>query len=83
MNHRELIDGRSPKSRGTRVGVVVARTRQGIVIEVETASYAQSGAACAPLKPGDGVVFDEGRPEQEEQGGRVFSVEPVRPSGRS
>jgi putative protease len=30
-----------------------------------------------PLKPGDGVVFDEGHPEQDEQGGRVFAVEVV------
>ena len=29
----------------------------------------------APLKKGDGVVFDAGRPEQEEEGGRVYSVE--------
>jgi hypothetical protein len=28
------------------------------------------------LKPGDGVVFDEGHPEQDEQGGRVASVLP-------
>ncbi len=30
-----------------------------------------------PLKPGDGVVFDEGHPEQDEQGGRVFTVRAV------
>ena len=29
-----------------------------------------------PVKPGDGIVFDEGHPEQDEQGGRVFSVTP-------
>src|SRR6185369_465707 len=28
------------------------------------------------LKPGDGVVFDEGHPEQDEQGGRVFVAKP-------
>src|ERR1019366_1653752 len=28
----------------------------------------------APLKPGDGVVFDAGHPEAEEQGGRVYEV---------
>jgi putative protease len=27
------------------------------------------------LKPGDGIVFDEGHPEQDEQGGRVFAVQ--------
>ncbi|MFA5057932.1 MAG: DUF3656 domain-containing protein [Opitutaceae bacterium] len=30
----------------------------------------------APLKPGDGVVFDAGNPEAKEEGGRVYQVEP-------
>lgn len=30
-----------------------------------------------PLKPGDGVVFDEGCPERDERGGRVFSVRSI------
>jgi putative protease len=34
-----------------------------------------------PLKPGDGIVFDEGHPEQDEQGGRVFAVEVVEEGG--
>jgi U32 family peptidase len=29
----------------------------------------------APLKPGDGVVFDAGKPDEREQGGRVYQVE--------
>ena len=29
----------------------------------------------APLKPGDGIVFDAGRPEEKEEGGRVYQVE--------
>jgi putative protease len=40
------------------------------------AIHANSSAAL-PLKPGDGVVFDEGHPEQDEQGGRIFAVEVV------
>ena len=28
------------------------------------------------LKPGDGIVFDDGHPDAKEEGGRVFSVEP-------
>jgi putative protease len=35
-----------------------------------------------PIKPGDGVVFDEGHPEQDEQGGRVFSVTPLSASNQ-
>ena len=30
----------------------------------------------APLKPGDGIVFDAGCPEEKEEGGRVYQVEP-------
>jgi putative protease len=70
VNHQELVHARFPKSRGLRMGRVVGRTAAGIVIEFE------SGAG-GGLKPGDGVVFDEGHPEQDEQGGRVFSVKPI------
>ncbi len=30
----------------------------------------------APLKPGDGVVFDSGHPEAQEEGGRIYAVKP-------
>ena len=29
------------------------------------------------LRPGDGIVFDEGHPEQDEQGGRIVAVSPI------
>jgi putative protease len=73
VNHQQLVAARFPKSRGRRVGVVERAATSGIVIRVEP------GDAAAVLKPGDGVVFDEGHPEQDEQGGRVFAV---RPCGR-
>ena len=53
----------SPAARGTR-----RQRRSGPAAQV----------APATVKPGDGIVFDEGHPEQDEQGGRVFSVEPIR-----
>ena len=28
----------------------------------------------APLKPGDGVVFDAGQPDEDEEGGRVYEM---------
>ncbi|HEY7090774.1 MAG TPA: DUF3656 domain-containing protein [Tepidisphaeraceae bacterium] len=67
VNHQELVTARFPKSRGIRVGTVAQVLRDGLVIDLE--SY-------AGLKSGDGVVFDEGHPEQDEQGGRVFEVNP-------
>jgi U32 family peptidase len=30
---------------------------------------------CAPLKPGDGVVFDAGKSDEREEGGRVYQLE--------
>ena len=38
-----------------------------------------SFVAGGELRPGDGVVFDEGHPEQDEQGGRVATVLPRGP----
>ena len=72
VNHQKLVVARFPKSRGRRIGVVRSATRQGVTIDVQTND-------AVPLKPGDGVVFDQGRPDQDEQGGRVFAV---RPRGR-
>ena len=45
---------------------------------------ARPGRGCAPLKPGDGVVFDAAdwrSPEEREEGGRLFEVRPA-PAGR-
>ena len=36
-----------------------------------------------PLKPGDGVVFDAGHPEEAEEGGRVYEVRSPRAEGRN
>lgn len=69
VNHQALVQGRFPKSRGVRVGTVVGTTKSGVQVELTDASDIES-----LVKPGDGVVFDEGKPEQDERGGRVFAV---------
>ena len=69
VDHQVLVQGRFPKHRGVRAGTVVDVTQHGVVIEA---------LAHVMLKPGDGVVFDEGHPEQDEQGGRVNTVRIVR-----
>jgi U32 family peptidase len=71
VDHQKLVPGRFPKSRGVCVGQVVVKSRGAVVVEL-----AGAPSEC-PLKPGDGVVFDEGHPEQDEQGGRIFAVRPV------
>ncbi len=62
-NHKELVEGRSPTKRGVFLGEV--QRVQGGRVTVQLA---------APLKRGDGVVFDRGRPEEPEQGGRVYEL---------
>ena len=63
-NNRELVHARFGTKRGVFLGEI---TR----IDDECVSLRLS----APLKPGDGVVFDAGNPEQREEGGRVYSVD--------
>lgn len=65
VNHQALVAARFPKSRGVRIGQVVRVLDRSVLIELERG---------LDLKAGDGVVFDEGHPEQDEQGGRIFAV---------
>jgi len=68
INHQVLVQGRFPKSRGVRIGTVVGKTASGVIVQLE------SNHETAVIERGDGVVFDEGHPEQDEQGGRVIEV---------
>jgi putative protease len=67
INNQELVHARFGKKRGVYLGEVV-RIRDGrdqqVIIQHQ-----------APLKAGDGIVFDSGQPEAQEQGGRVYAVE--------
>ena len=74
VNHQELVPGRFPKSRGVRIGTVDSVTHRGVIVQLDHEHDATI------LKPGDGVVFDEGHPEQDEQGGRIVEVSPFRNS---
>ncbi len=79
VNHQELVQGRFPKSRGVRLGTVVERTGQGVIVELDAQHVLHNETdgtepEC-PVKPGDGIVFDEGHPDQDEQGGRVVEVQ--------
>ena len=79
VNHQQLVAARFPKARGTRVGTVLSKTGRSVLVRVETKPPGHQGTkdhgeVGIVLKAGDGVVFDEGHPEQDEQGGRVFTV---------
>jgi putative protease len=70
-NHQAVVNGRAPRHRGVLMGKVVRVAESGILIEPAEAHRV------APLKPGDGVVFDAASwrsPEEKEEGGRVFEV---------
>jgi putative protease len=66
-NNQQLVHARFGKKRGVFLGVVARVLRDGVLIRLE-----------GPLKPGDGVVFDAGKPEENEEGGRVYEIEAQR-----
>ncbi len=63
INHQAVVEGRFPKKRGPYLGRVLRVGKRGVVCEL-----------VAPLTLGDGVVFDCGRPDLEEVGGRVYAL---------
>jgi putative protease len=67
VNHQELVHARYGKKRGAFVGAVTAVGRDFIEVKAE-----------APVRPGDGVVIDQGKDTDREQGGRIYQVTPQR-----
>jgi len=63
IDHQALVEGTSPKKRGLMLGRVDAVLSRRVRLRLEN-----------PVKPGDGVCFDFGDPQQEEAGGRVYEV---------
>ncbi len=66
IDNQRLVHARFGKKRGVYLGTV--RRVRGERVYMEPLQ--------SPLKPGDGVVFDAGQPDQAEQGGRVYGLEP-------
>ncbi|MGO9478271.1 MAG: DUF3656 domain-containing U32 family peptidase, partial [Limisphaerales bacterium] len=62
-NNQQLVHARFGKKRGVFLGEVARVLRDGVTLRLE-----------GPLKPGDGVVFDAGKPEEDEEGGRVYEI---------
>jgi putative protease len=63
-NNQKLVHARFGKKRGVFLGEVCRIQAERVVLKLES-----------PLKPGDGVVFDAGHPEEKEEGGRVYTLE--------
>jgi putative protease len=64
INNQELVHARFGKKRGVYLGEVTRIRNDQVTVRLE-----------APVKPGDGIVFDRDRPETKEEGGRVYGVE--------
>jgi len=62
-NNKQLVDGTFPKSRGVLLGKVEKVMRDAVTVRLQ-----------APVKRGDGIVFDAGDPTKKEEGGRVYDV---------
>ena len=74
VNHQAVVRGRGPRHRGVQIGIVAEVREQSVRIDPAPAHQ------IAPLKAGDGLVFDAAgwrSPEQAEEGGRVYLVEPL------
>ena len=73
-NHQAVVEGRSPRHRGVLMGRVVKTLPTTVLVETGDAH------SLAPLKPGDGVVFDAAdwrSPQETEEGGRLYEVKPL------
>ncbi len=63
INNQELVHARFGKKRGVYLGEVTRIRNEEVTLRLK-----------APVKPGDGIVFDCGHPEGKEEGGRVYGV---------
>ena len=63
INNQELAHARFGTKRGVFLGEVLSVANESITLR-----------PVAPLKPGDGIVFDAGKPAEREEGGRIYQV---------
>ncbi len=64
IDNQELVHARFGKKRGVYLGEVKQIGKEQVSLKL-----------AAPVKAGDGIVFDRGNPQAGEQGGRVYAVE--------
>ena len=72
-NHQAVVEGRAPRHRGVLMGRVTEVRTDSVLIEMTEAHE------IAPLKNGDGMVFDAAdwrSPGEAEEGGRVYEATP-------
>ena len=64
IDNQELVHARFGKKRGVYLGAVTRINQDTVSVKLQ-----------ASVKPGDGLVFEQGQPQAKEEGGRVYSVE--------
>jgi len=64
IDNQKLVHARFGKKRGVYLGEVQKIVRDGVIVNL-----------AAPVKLGDGIVFDAGRPDEKEEGGRIYEIE--------
>ena len=80
-NHQTVVKGRSPRHRGVLIGRVARTTADAVMITPERTDAGVMAQEVAPIKPGDGLVFDAAdwrSPQEAEEGGRVYEVTALR-----
>ncbi len=65
IQNQELAHARFGTKRGVYLGRVSRVGGDRVTLKLE-----------GPAKPGDGIVFDAGRPDEKEEGGRIYYVDP-------
>ncbi|MEZ5406250.1 MAG: U32 family peptidase [Verrucomicrobiia bacterium] len=68
VNHQKLVHGRYGKKRGVLLGKIVRVGKDWLELE----------RSLAPVKAGDGVVFENVKDLEKEVGGRIYRVEGMR-----
>ena len=67
INNQQLVHARFGKKRGVFLGEIIKIVRDGVVVNL-----------AAPVKLGDGIVFDAGKPDEKEEGGRIYEIQEPR-----
>ncbi len=67
IDNQKLVHARFGKKRGVYLGEVAQVLREAVLVKLE-----------APLKLGDGIVFDAGKPDEKEEGGRIYGIKASR-----
>jgi putative protease len=67
IDNQKLVHARFGKKRGVYLGEIKKIVRDGVIVNL-----------AAPVKLGDGIVFDASKPDEKEEGGRIYEIQEPR-----